>query len=37
MFLLWLWYMMSWIAAVVMTRLCWRGRVADETLILLAI
>ena len=25
MFLLWLWYMMSWIAAVVMTRLCWRG------------
>ena len=23
MFLLWLWYMMSWIAAVVMTRLCW--------------
>ena len=24
MFLLWLWYMMSWIAAVVMTRLCWR-------------
>ena len=26
MFLLWLWYMMTWIAAVVMTRLCWRGR-----------
>ena len=25
MFLLWLWYMMSWIAAVVMTRLCWRA------------
>ena len=25
MFLLWLWYMMSWIAAVVMARLCWRG------------
>ena len=25
MFLLWLWYMMSWIAAVVMARLCWRA------------
>ena len=25
MFLLWLWYMMSWIGAVVMTRLCWRA------------
>ena len=25
MFLLWLWYMMPWIAAVVMARLCWRG------------
>ena len=25
MFLLWLWYMMPWIAAVVMTRLCWRA------------
>ena len=24
MFLLWLWYMMPWIAAVVMARLCWR-------------
>ena len=28
MFLLWLWYMMSWIAAVVMTRLCWRASAA---------
>ena len=25
MFLLWLWYMMPWIGAVVMTRLCWRA------------
>jgi len=24
MFLLWLWYMMSWTGAVVMARLCWR-------------
>ena len=25
MFLLWLWYMMPWIGAVVMARLCWRA------------
>ena len=26
MFLLWLWYMMPWIGAVVMARLCWRAQ-----------
>ena len=30
MFLLWLWYMMPWIGAVVMARLCWRAAAASE-------
>ena len=29
MFLLWLWYMMSWIGAVVMARSCWRAARTD--------